>query len=64
MSTGVTFQTEVHPDLKASGDLTSKSIEEFGGTVEDLLMKYQKKIMSKQPILPRLVYYMYLLFVS
>lgn len=54
-STGVSLHTNpsVHQDVKESAKLASKSIEQFGGTVEELLIKYGKKIMNEQMVLNR-----------
>jgi very long chain acyl-CoA dehydrogenase len=44
----------VHPNLVDSAELTSKSIEAFGGAVEKLLIKYGKHIIHEQFLLKRL----------
>ncbi|XP_060596505.1 very long-chain specific acyl-CoA dehydrogenase, mitochondrial-like [Ruditapes philippinarum] len=43
----------VHADLGSSAKLASKAIEDFGGTVDQLLIKYGKKIMNEQMVLNR-----------
>ncbi|XP_053715477.1 very long-chain specific acyl-CoA dehydrogenase, mitochondrial [Synchiropus splendidus] len=53
MSTGLTLQGSVHPDLAQSGDLAVKAIEQFGGVVEELLIKHGKKIIDEQFVLKR-----------
>ncbi|KAM8882409.1 very long-chain specific acyl-CoA dehydrogenase, mitochondrial [Synchiropus picturatus] len=53
MSTGLTLQGNVHPDLAQSGDLAVKAIEQFGGVVEELLIKHGKKIIDEQFVLKR-----------
>lgn len=54
-STGVSLHTHqaVHADVKDAAKLTSAAIENFGGCVEELLMKYGKKIMNEQMVLNR-----------
>merc|ERR1719489_3703 len=39
LSTGITLQGTVHPELAQSGELTVKAIEQFGGVIEELLVK-------------------------
>jgi len=53
LSTGLTLQGSVHPELSQSGDLAVKAIEQFGVTVEDLLIKHGKKIIDEQFVLKR-----------
>ncbi|XP_030609603.1 very long-chain specific acyl-CoA dehydrogenase, mitochondrial [Archocentrus centrarchus] len=53
LSTGLTLQGTVHPELAQSGDLTVKAIEQFGGVVEELLIKHGKKIIDEQFVLNR-----------
>lgn len=43
----------VHPELSAAADQTTKAIGQFGGTVEDLLIKHGKKITDQQFVLNR-----------
>jgi len=45
--TRITFSAGVHPDLQAEADKLGMSISLFGGNIEDLLAKYQKKIVGK-----------------
>ncbi|XP_059211017.1 very long-chain specific acyl-CoA dehydrogenase, mitochondrial [Centropristis striata] len=53
LSTGLTLQGSVHPDLAHSGELTTKAIEQFGAVVEELLIKHGKKIIDEQFVLKR-----------
>lgn len=53
LSTGLSLQGSVHPDLAQSGDLTVKAIEQFGAVVEELLMKHGKRIIDEQFVLKR-----------
>ncbi|XP_041841494.1 very long-chain specific acyl-CoA dehydrogenase, mitochondrial [Melanotaenia boesemani] len=53
LSTGLTLQGSVHPELSHSADLTVKAIEEFGAVIEELLLKHGKKIIDEQFILKR-----------
>ncbi|CAN9509628.1 unnamed protein product [Ophioblennius macclurei] len=53
LSTGLTLQGTVHPDLAHSGELTVKAIEEFGAIVEEMLVKHGKKIIDEQFVLKR-----------
>ncbi|XP_072114640.1 very long-chain specific acyl-CoA dehydrogenase, mitochondrial isoform X5 [Mobula birostris] len=53
LSTGITLNNVVHPELQESGDLMVKAIERFGGCTEDLLLKYGKKIVDEQFLLKR-----------
>ncbi|KAG5284622.1 hypothetical protein AALO_G00028710 [Alosa alosa] len=53
LSTGLTLQGTVHPELAQSGDLAVKAVEQFGVTVEDLLLKHGKKIINEQFVLKR-----------
>ncbi|XP_043558440.1 very long-chain specific acyl-CoA dehydrogenase, mitochondrial-like isoform X1 [Chiloscyllium plagiosum] len=46
MSSGLSLKNETHPDLAASGDLVAKTVEHFGTSIEDLLLKYRKEIIS------------------
>ncbi|CAG5132307.1 unnamed protein product, partial [Candidula unifasciata] len=55
ISTGnVSLSKYVHPELASSGEKIAKLIDAFGGTVEDLLIKHNKKIIEEQFILKRL----------
>lgn len=54
MSTGNVsndIQKNIHPDLTTSGIQLAKAIEQFGGTVEDLLISFGKKIIDQQYVL-------------
>uniref|UniRef100_A0A673CWY8 Very long-chain specific acyl-CoA dehydrogenase, mitochondrial n=1 Tax=Sphaeramia orbicularis TaxID=375764 RepID=A0A673CWY8_9TELE len=53
MSTGLTLQGSVHPELAHSGELTVKAIEQFGTVVEELLIKHGKKIIGNSFVLKR-----------
>ncbi|XP_060922086.1 very long-chain specific acyl-CoA dehydrogenase, mitochondrial [Limanda limanda] len=53
LGTGLTLQGSVHPELAQSGELTIKAIEQFGGVVEELLIKHGKKIIDEQFVLTR-----------
>ncbi|XP_061524732.1 very long-chain specific acyl-CoA dehydrogenase, mitochondrial [Phycodurus eques] len=53
MSTGMTLQGTVHPELAQSGELTVKAIEQFGVAIEELLIKHGKKIIDEQFVLMR-----------
>ncbi|CAG00726.1 unnamed protein product, partial [Tetraodon nigroviridis] len=53
LSTGLTLQGSVHPELAQSGDLTVKAIEQFGAVVEEMLIKHGKKIIDEQFVLKR-----------
>uniref|UniRef100_A0AAQ6AHR5 Very long-chain specific acyl-CoA dehydrogenase, mitochondrial n=1 Tax=Amphiprion ocellaris TaxID=80972 RepID=A0AAQ6AHR5_AMPOC len=53
LSTGLTLQGTVHPELAQSGELTVKAIEQFGVVVEEMLIKYGKKIIDEQFVLKR-----------
>ncbi|XP_054609444.1 very long-chain specific acyl-CoA dehydrogenase, mitochondrial [Dunckerocampus dactyliophorus] len=53
MSTGLTLQGTVHPELAHSGELAVKAIEQFGMVIEELLIKHGKKIIDEQFVLQR-----------
>lgn len=53
LSSGLTLQGSVHPELAHSGDLTVKAIDQFGGVIEDLLLRHGKKIIDEQFVLKR-----------
>ncbi|XP_043952765.1 very long-chain specific acyl-CoA dehydrogenase, mitochondrial [Gambusia affinis] len=53
LSTGLTLQGSIHPNLAQSGDLTVKAIEQFGAVIEELLVKHGKKIIDEQFVLKR-----------
>lgn len=54
LSSGPAVTEFVAPELKESATLVSKSIENFGATVEHLLIKYNKNIIHEQFLLNRL----------
>jgi len=53
LSTGITLQGTVHPELAQSGQLAIEAIEQFGGVIEELLVKHGKKIIDEQFVLKR-----------
>ncbi|XP_047241074.1 very long-chain specific acyl-CoA dehydrogenase, mitochondrial isoform X2 [Girardinichthys multiradiatus] len=53
LSTGLTLQGSIHPELSQSGDLAVKAIEQFGAVNEELLVKHGKKIIDEQFVLKR-----------
>ncbi|XP_077401042.1 very long-chain specific acyl-CoA dehydrogenase, mitochondrial [Vanacampus margaritifer] len=53
MSTGLTLQGNVHPELAQSGQMAVKAIEQFGVAIEELLIKHGKKIIDEQFVLMR-----------
>ncbi|MED6284262.1 hypothetical protein CHARACLAT_017496 [Characodon lateralis] len=53
LSTGLTLQGSIHPELAQSGELTVKAIEQFGAVNEELLVKHGKKIIDEQFVLKR-----------
>lgn len=53
LSTGLTLQGTVHPELAQSGELAVKAIEQFGAVIEELLIKHGKKIIDEQYVLKR-----------
>ncbi|XP_072543646.1 very long-chain specific acyl-CoA dehydrogenase, mitochondrial [Salminus brasiliensis] len=53
LSTGLTLQGKVHPELAQSGELTVKAIEQFGIVIEELLLKHGKRIIDEQFVLQR-----------
>ncbi|KAF3697902.1 Very long-chain specific acyl-CoA dehydrogenase, mitochondrial [Channa argus] len=53
LSTGLTLQGVVHPELAQSGEMTVKAIEQFGEVIEELLVKHGKKIIDEQFVLKR-----------
>ncbi|XP_074600844.1 acyl-CoA dehydrogenase very long chain [Brevipalpus obovatus] len=54
LSSGISIGEFVAPELKESAAFVSKSIENFGATVEHLLIKYNKNIIHEQFLLNRL----------
>ncbi|KAL0993757.1 hypothetical protein UPYG_G00113280 [Umbra pygmaea] len=53
LSSGLTLQGSVHPELSQSGELAVKAIEHFGVTIEDMLIKHGKNILHEQFVLKR-----------
>ncbi|XP_066536797.1 very long-chain specific acyl-CoA dehydrogenase, mitochondrial [Hoplias malabaricus] len=53
LGTGLTLQGTVHPELAQSGELAVKAIEQFGGLIEELLLKHGKRIIDEQFVLKR-----------
>ncbi|XP_076453737.1 very long-chain specific acyl-CoA dehydrogenase, mitochondrial-like [Babylonia areolata] len=53
IGSGLSLAEHCHPDLKDSADKTAKAVEQFGGTVEDLLIKFNKNIIDEQFVLKR-----------
>ncbi|XP_068444056.1 very long-chain specific acyl-CoA dehydrogenase, mitochondrial [Clinocottus analis] len=53
LSSGLTLQGTVHPELAQSGELTVQAIEQFGAVTEELLIKHGKKIIDEQFVLKR-----------
>ncbi|KAJ8401725.1 hypothetical protein AAFF_G00376960 [Aldrovandia affinis] len=53
LGTGMTLQGVVHPELAQSGNLAVEAIEQFGITIEDLLLKHGKKIVDEQFVLKK-----------
>ncbi|ESP04846.1 hypothetical protein LOTGIDRAFT_177715 [Lottia gigantea] len=54
LSTGESLAPYVAPELTDSASKASQAIEDFGATVESLLLKYNKKIVDEQFLLSRL----------
>ncbi|CAF3717479.1 unnamed protein product [Adineta steineri] len=54
MTTGPNVNEYIHSSLHPSGILLSKSIDQFGSTVEQILMKYGKTIRDEQFIVYRI----------
>ena len=54
MSSGPNINEHIHPSLQASGLLLSKSVDNFGTTIEQVLMKYGKTIRDEQFIVHRI----------
>ncbi|XP_051874458.1 very long-chain specific acyl-CoA dehydrogenase, mitochondrial-like isoform X2 [Pristis pectinata] len=54
MSSGLSLRNVTHPDLNASGDLVVKAVDHFGTSIEDLLLKYKKKIIDEQFLLKKI----------
>jgi very long chain acyl-CoA dehydrogenase len=54
MSTGPNINEHVHSSLQPSGVLLSKSIDRFGATIEQVLLKHGKSIRDEQFIVHRI----------
>lgn len=54
LGSGPSISEHVTPELRESATLVTKSIENFGATVEHLLIKYNRNIISEQFLLTRL----------
>ncbi|XP_078693160.1 very long-chain specific acyl-CoA dehydrogenase, mitochondrial-like isoform X2 [Branchiostoma floridae x Branchiostoma belcheri] len=54
LSSGPSLQQYVDPSLSSQATQVSKAIDQFGGTVEDVLMKHGKKIVLQQFLLKRI----------
>lgn len=54
LSSGPSIAEYVHPNLAPQAALVSKAIENFGASVEHLLIKYNKNIIHEQFLLNRL----------
>ncbi|CAH2272347.1 very long-chain specific acyl- dehydrogenase, mitochondrial, partial [Pelobates cultripes] len=54
LGTGLTLTEHVHPELKRSAELAVVCVEDFGGTVEEMLIKYGKRIVDEQFVLERI----------
>ncbi|XP_041358344.1 very long-chain specific acyl-CoA dehydrogenase, mitochondrial-like [Gigantopelta aegis] len=54
VSAGGSFSEFVHPDLSDGASKAAAAIEDFGISVENLLIKYQKTIVDEQFLLKRL----------
>ncbi|KAM9111654.1 LOW QUALITY PROTEIN: very long-chain specific acyl-CoA dehydrogenase, mitochondrial-like, partial [Pangshura tecta] len=50
---GITLRDVVHPSLDASAEQLVRGVDLFGATVEELLLKYGKKIVDEQFVLKR-----------
>jgi len=54
LSSGPSLSEYVNPQLRDNAALVSKAIENFGASVEHLLLKYNKNIIHEQMLLKRL----------
>ncbi|PIK52677.1 putative very long-chain specific acyl-CoA dehydrogenase, mitochondrial [Apostichopus japonicus] len=52
-SSAPSLSQHVHPDLQGSATKTAKAVEEFGVSIEELLMKYGKGVVDQQFLLWR-----------
>ncbi|XP_061405253.1 very long-chain specific acyl-CoA dehydrogenase, mitochondrial [Lethenteron reissneri] len=53
LGSGLTLKGSVHPKLESSGELIAKGVDQFGASVEGLLLKHGKKIVDEQFLLNR-----------
>lgn len=53
LGTGLTLKGQVHPEVEKSADLAVRALEDFGSAVEELLIKYGKRIVDEQYVLQR-----------
>ncbi|XP_040190235.1 very long-chain specific acyl-CoA dehydrogenase, mitochondrial [Rana temporaria] len=54
LGTGLTLKGHVHPEVEKSAGLAVGALEEFGLVVEEVLVKYGKRIVDEQFILHRI----------
>lgn len=54
LGTGLTLKGHVHPEVEKSAQLAVGALEDFGLVVEEVLMKYGKRIVDEQFILHRI----------
>uniref|UniRef100_A0A8C5R0Z4 Very long-chain specific acyl-CoA dehydrogenase, mitochondrial n=1 Tax=Leptobrachium leishanense TaxID=445787 RepID=A0A8C5R0Z4_9ANUR len=54
LSTGLSLTPHVHPELKRSAELAVLALEDFAGTVEEMLIKHGKNIIDEQFVLQRI----------
>lgn len=54
LGTGLTLKGHVHPEMEKSAGLAVGALEEFGLVVEEVLVKYGKRIVDEQFILHRI----------
>ncbi|XP_053320315.1 very long-chain specific acyl-CoA dehydrogenase, mitochondrial [Spea bombifrons] len=54
LSTGLTLKGHVHPELERSAELAVGALEDFGVTVEELLIRHGKRIVDEQFVLQRI----------
>ncbi|KAK7089979.1 very long-chain specific acyl-CoA dehydrogenase, mitochondrial-like [Littorina saxatilis] len=53
LGSGLSLAQHAHPQLNDSAEKTAKAVEQFGATVESLLMKFNKNIIDEQFVLKR-----------
>lgn len=54
LDSGPDMTQYVHPELKSCAELASKSVADFGRSIESALMKYNRKIVGEQFVLNRI----------